>query len=160
MGAKFSIYEFSENEIARIARLLPEFSTGVHGVDGRTMTKQVRDFATSWNIIEKTPNGYKFRDCFNWLDLPIESLWLLIEPMLNGESSRGYSLGSDKRWLDLNIYPVGHRFHCQRDIEDIHTILNKLSSHAYLYVQMAGSVWEITKRNREREVAGLSCPTI
>jgi hypothetical protein len=146
---RFSVYDFTPAEITQIVTLVHEWARGrLRPIDQRRYTKQVRTYAERGQLLDRHEGGTlvvgtsRFSPAY---DLPVAALWALVEPLLNGQRSKGASLLRDARWLTLNIYPQGHRYASVDTLEEQATILDVLAQHGYLLVQRAGSVWEITR---------------
>ena len=157
MVYKFSIYNFTDKEIEQIVTLVKRWANGDTWVpvDARTFTKQVKEYARNWWLLEKRDDGrlYLTKGCrFNpRYDLPPEALWRLVEPMLRKDGATGYSIVNNPLWeKHLGIEVQNSRHASNRDLQEKEDILLELSAHHYIYFQMAGTVWNI---QRERQVA-------
>lgn len=148
---QFSVYTFSEQEIEQIISLVKRWAKSDiwFPIDARTLTRRVKEYAVSWDLLEKRDGrlyltgGSKFSPRYN---LPVEALWRLVLPMLRTDGVTGYSIVNNKLWEVLDIYPQNSRGASDRDLEEKIGILGELSAYQYIYLQMAGSVWSITRR--------------
>jgi len=148
---KFSVFDFSSSEIDQIVMVVTDCSEGrISPYDARVISKQVKDYALSWGLLEKKderlfcgPLTLNLGRSWAHRELPVEAVWRIVKPMFEGKNSIGFSLASKRGWLRLNIYPEKHRRHTQQDMEHIIDTLSYLADHGYVYVQMAGSIWEI-----------------
>lgn len=99
-----------------------------------------------------TANRYAYRSekqradyvNFDCEDLPIEIIWHVVGPMLEG-GSIGFSITKHDGWRRLNL-------RCREDArnEDIYNVLARLGREGYIHFQTAGSIWEVCKRKREQ----------
>lgn len=59
-------------------------------------------------------------------------------------------------WLQLNVYPVGHRCNTPADTNDIERFFLILDHAGYIHFQSAGDIWTIDpKTNSALEAAGM-----
>jgi hypothetical protein len=148
---KFSVFTFSNKEIEMICNLMKLSVRGyIQPVKRNTLTKNVIRYAINWKLLEQRENGKLYipqYGNFNAVhDLPVESLWRLVEPMLN-HTTTGYSLVNQPLWENLNIYAQNSRHATSRDLEAKEDIMLKLSSYHYINFQMAGTIWCITREH-------------
>lgn len=89
-----------------------------------------------------------YPDTFNlyWRYLPVDLVWHVVEPMLNGEGPTGYSVTSHKRWGLLNLYRRGEYGWEANGEQAQYEVLSELAAHGYVWFLAGGSVWETTKR--------------
>lgn len=146
----FSVYTFTSDEIDQIVTLVGEWSGGrVLPIDQRRYSKQVKQYAEEWGLLIRqstrlVPDGESnFSPRY---DLPPEALWRMILPIFNGQHSCGRSITYNALWESLNIWPEGHRHSTAASKQEQVAILTQLAKHNYLYVQMAGSIWTISRR--------------
>jgi len=146
---RFSVYTFSDSELAQICALVREWSGGrILPIDQRCFTKQVRAYGERWGLLTRHADRKLYCDGRHFTpahDLPVAALWSLVEPMLQGQRSIGRSLTLNAAWLTLGIWPQGHRFATAQTLMEQVAVLDTLQNHGYLLVQRAGSVWEITR---------------
>jgi hypothetical protein len=158
---KFSVYSFSSKEIDQICELVKRWSHGdvFRPVDARKLTKQVKDYAANWNLLEKRNGRLFIKSASSWNNvtpgifnvvhnLPVEVLWRLVQPMLKNDTYIGYSIVNSKLWYDLGIAPQNDRHVTDVELQEKEDILLKLSCHHYINFQMAGSVWGIYVEER------------
>lgn len=146
---RFSVYTFTSREIDQIIALVREWSGGrIMALDARTLSKQVRAYAQRWNLVEKRDDG-KLYCGSQYLsvthDLPLEALWRLVEPMMNGQQSIGFSIATNVTWLQLGIWPYGHRHSSEASLSEQVDVLLRLQQYGYLLVQMGGSIWNVSR---------------
>lgn len=156
-------YHFSDKEIDQINQLVNLYNAGsIAPIDMRRYTKQVKRYAKSMKLIvdateymewdwkeEKKvykpwvdPKRFYIGRWFDLLLLPQECLWRLLKPMI--EERKGYSITKLNGWLDVGIWPVGHKFHKKEDYEQMMELLLELDKWHYIIFQYAGDVWQIT----------------
>jgi hypothetical protein len=149
---QFSVHNFSSKEIDQICELVKRWAKGdaCLPVDARKLTKQVKEYALHWNLLERREGrlyittGYAFNVCYS---LPIEALWRLVQPMLK-EGITGYSIVNSPMWMALGIAPQNNRFATEQELHEKEHILLELSAHHYINFQMAGSIWRIDREER------------
>lgn len=163
---RFSIWEFTEAEMQQIVRLVTAWSTGEgttyhkerNSIDQRKfrLSKSVLHWALSRNLVERDPKstrllvtaGHRFSVIH---DMPVEILWRLVEPMLEGRASRGYSIVNDHRWRTLGLWEetsVYAQMSHGSILEQKRDILNRLMAHHYVIFQYAGNIWDICRWER------------
>jgi hypothetical protein len=148
------IYNFSNKEIETLCSLVKRWSMGdiYMPVDARTLTKQVKEWAINWNLLEvrnrriHITTGY----IFNLQSLPLEVIWRLVQPMLREDGTAGYSIVNNPLWMKhFGIAPQNNRHVTDGELKEKEDILCLLALHQYIYLQMAGNVWSITRREEE-----------
>jgi hypothetical protein len=162
----FSIYKFTQNELKQIYNLAVGYNKGdIYPIDRRKITKNVFCYALSRNIIKQGCDMQDWTGDFPWYvkeqeinryyydnerrfnpiyDIPIEVLWMIVEPMI--DQRQGYSITMLPDWIKLGLWPnIGKQSNI--DIDKMIEIFNRLSAHGYIYFQHFSDIWKITKRN-------------
>ena len=153
---KACIWYFSDKEINQIVDLAERWVSAdtFVPIDKRHYTKLVMKYAQEdASLTERREDGrtYISRNArgFDYeYNLPPEALWRLFVKHIfrpTGEYSQGGSISKSAGWLELNIYPHGHRFHTDKDLESMQRILIRLQQWHYVIFQNAGSIWLITQ---------------
>ena len=145
---RFGTFDFTSHEIDQIVRIIQECGAGrLLPIDRRHYSKQVLRYAEHWGLLAKHDDGrlyaqYRFSPVH---DVPIEALWRVIEPMLQGQQTIGFSITKHPAWETLNIWPQGKRHASNESLDEQRDVLNMLCQHGYILFQYAGSVWEVTR---------------
>lgn len=193
---KFHHLEFSEKEIGQIIDLIDRWLSGSNNpIDRRKYTKNVIKYASMFGLIclgsdlkkeynyktqeyetpiegVRQPSRYFFRResrAFDFLtDCPVEVLWRLVEPIVDG-SSGYHTILHHRGWHRLNMWCAQDRewerynewewkennrkvyFRDEKFIPFMMSVLNKLSVYGYIIFQHAGSIWQVTKLVNRRE---------
>lgn len=172
-------WEFTSKEIDQIVALVKLWTNGsILPVRRAGYSKQVIEYAVRYGLlIERaksknvtprlyTAEGIAFSNVPGFGNLPIEAVWRLVEPMLAGKESIGYTIVYHKGWQHLNIFPQPRpdEFRAKttsedwkrilaRDLETATSILLRLSGHHYINFQMAGSIWRIEREPVENRLS-------
>lgn len=153
-----SLFSFTSKEIDQIVALVRERQTSSEHPTIR-MSPQVKRYALGYGIVEQPEGKKRLEYGPTWRfsaqhDLPPEALWRMVEPMLDGQNSRGASITRDRRWLQFDLYPAGHPAHTEESeqaaVEEQAGILSKLALHNYVYFNRGGSVWEVSRHESQR----------
>lgn len=159
---------FSDSEIEQVVGLMdPENISSIRPLDGRRISRRVRDWAIMMGILAwgewkgqrrlfaATP---AFRPVENGLiHIPAEAAWRIFVRQIfrptggtDGSSSlsQGKSVAKSTGWGWLNIWHQGNRYGSD-DTEQMRTLLAELDRHMYIWFRSAGNIWEITIRDRE-----------
>lgn len=151
IAAKFSVWTFTDSEVNQVCELFRSICAGALKFDLRKLSKNVRDYAFRWGLLERDEKGQVVpKSYIGWRDLPIEAVWRIIRPAFGTENSKGRSIAKSQVWYDLNIFPDGSRHHSANDLEEITECLIRLQSYGYVWAQFGGSVWEITINNQAK----------
>lgn len=151
---KFSVFTFSEKEIEQITTLTKRWAIGdiYFPVDARKLSKQVKAYARNWALLEEREgrlyltSGTRFDPRYS---LPIEVLWRLVQPMLRTDGATGYSIVNNILWeKHFGIWVQNSKYASERELQEKEGILCELASYQYIILQMAGSTWSITIRER------------
>jgi hypothetical protein len=157
----FSVYTFSDKEIDQICELVKKWGRGdiYLPIDARRFTKQVKEYALNWRLLEKRNGRLFLKSSSSWYNstpglfnvryLPTEAQWRLVEPMLRTDGSTGYSIVNNKLWENLGITPQNNKHATEQDLCEKEDILLELSGHHYINFLMAGSVWRIYTEERQ-----------
>lgn len=153
------IYNFSNKEIDGICDLVKRWSISDRSmpVDARRLTKQVKEWAINWNLLEVRNKRIHITSClsynnlsgciFNLQSLPLEVIWRLVQPMLREDGTAGYSIVNNGLWMKhFGIAPQNNRHVTDGELKEKEDILCLLALHQYIYLQMAGNVWSISQR--------------
>lgn len=155
------LYNFSEKEMQKICGLTKKWAVGDNfvAVDMRGISKQVKEWAVNWNLLEMRDNRFYITSCLSYNNtsgcifsvggLPIEAIWRLVQPMLREDGTTGHSIVNNKLWMDnLGIAPQNDKFATDRDLQEKEHILFLLDVHHYIYFHMSGSAWSICRDER------------
>jgi len=83
--------------------------------------------------------------------LPPDLLWELLEPAI--AQCSGYStITKAKEWLKLGIEPRDSKYHTADHITLMEEALSKLAQYGYIWFLQSGTIWEITKKDRQNVV--------
>lgn len=169
---KWGVYEFSDKEIEQIVELVHKWADGSSSpIDCRKFTKQVRQWAENWSLIQKGTempqtkynsetqewdypwyvkqwgkNRYYIHSELRLFQpiryIPQEALWRILKPMI--QERQGFSISTLRDWYTLGIEPNGTKYHKDDDLVEMMFALGELSKWGYIIFQHAGSIWQIT----------------
>lgn len=171
----YDSYDFTARDLGVIDALFQEWRRCEERPSSRLrrhISPEVMRYATEWGLlVSRRHNGRTYLNYgrahaglyrpanTTWefvprRHLPVEVLWSNFRTMLGEDGTAGFSLTKHDGWLVLNIYPAGHRFHSDRDVDAQVATLMRLDSAHYIKWEALGEVWNITTLPEEGRLAG------